>query len=88
MMLMLFLLKRKGKKVIYSGDFREHGRKRNAFNYFIKAVPKNVDVLMLEETMFGRQSEKVKTEQEIENEVNQLVKENRGITLMNIYKHL
>ena len=31
-----FLIEAEGKKVIYSGDFREHGRKRNAFNYLFK----------------------------------------------------
>jgi len=29
-----------GKRIFYSGDFREHGRKPMALNRFLKAVPK------------------------------------------------
>lgn len=78
-----FLIESEGKRIIYSGDFREHGRKANAFKYFLKAVPENVDALILEGTMFGRQDEKVKTEQELETKIDELVKNNEGITLMN-----
>jgi ribonuclease J len=78
-----FLIEAEGKRIIYSGDFREHGRKENAFKYFLNAVPKNVDALILEGTMFGRQKEVVKTEQELEEEIDVLVKNTEGIILMN-----
>lgn len=78
-----FLIEAEGKKIIYSGDFREHGRKVNAFKYFLKVAPKNIDALILEGTMFGRDNEEVKTEQQIEDQVNKLVMRNKGITLMN-----
>lgn len=78
-----FLIEAEGKRIIYSGDFREHGRKENAFKYFLNAVPKNVDTLILEGTMLGRQKEIVKTEQELEEEIDVLVKRTNGITLMN-----
>lgn len=77
------LIEAEDKSIIYSGDFREHGRKENAFKYFLNAVPKNIDALILEGTMLGRQNETVKTEQELEEEVSELVKKTEGITLMN-----
>jgi ribonuclease J len=78
-----FLIEADGRRIIYSGDFREHGRKGNALKYFLNAVPKNVDTLILEGTMFGRQQEVIKTEQELEEEIDVLVKRTKGITLMN-----
>lgn len=78
-----FLIETEGKKIIYSGDFREHGRKENAFKYFLNIVPKNIDVLILEGTMFGRQKETVNTEQKLEEDIDELVKRTKGITLMN-----
>lgn len=78
-----FLIEAEGKKIIYSGDFRNHGRKENAFKYFLNAAPKNIDASILEGTMFGRQNETVKTEQELEEEIDELVKKTEGITLMN-----
>lgn len=78
-----FLIEAEGKRVIYSGDFREHGRKKNAFYYFLNNAPRFIDALILEGTMLGRRYEEVKTEEELEDEIDHLVKSNNGITLMN-----
>jgi len=79
-----FLIEAEGKKIIYSGDFREHGRKKKAFYYFLQTVPENIDVLILEGTMLGRGDEKVRSEAELEAEIDGLVKSSEGITLMNM----
>lgn len=63
------------KTIIYTGDFRGHGRKDVCLNRFIDKVKKKADALLTEGTMFGRQNEEVMTEQEIED---QLVKEVKG----------
>lgn len=76
-----FLVEAGGKKIIYSGDFREHGRKGKAFQYFLYAVPQNIDAIILEGTMFGRQNEEVKTEQDLEIKINELIKNTEGIIL-------
>lgn len=78
-----FLIEHGDKKIIYSGDFREHGRKTNAFKYFLRTVPQNVDALILEGTMLGRQGEVVKREDMLEEELNSLIKRHKGIILMN-----
>lgn len=64
-----FLIETGGKKVIYSGDFREHGRKAKTFYYFLYRVPKYVDALLIEGTMLGRSQERVKTESQLEDDI-------------------
>ena len=57
-----FEIKAQGKTVIYSGDFRGHGRKSVCLDTFINNVAKSADVLFIEGTMFGRQDEEILTE--------------------------
>ncbi len=60
------------KTVIYTGDFRGHGRKGVCLDYFLKGASKGADALLIEGTMLGRQDEEVLTETELEE---RLVKE-------------
>lgn len=77
-----FLIEAQDKKVIYSGDFREHGRKAKAFYWFLHNAPRNVDALLLEGTMFGRTEEVVKTETDIEKEIAGLLRNTPGIVFI------
>jgi ribonuclease J len=54
------------KTIIYSGDFRGHGRKAICLDKFITSAKKQSDLLLTEGTMFGRQDEKIITESELE----------------------
>jgi len=63
-----FEITSEGKTVIYTGDFRGHGRKAVCLDRFITQVPRGADALLIEGTMFGRQDEQVLTEEELENE--------------------
>lgn len=65
-----FLIENNGKKIIYSGDFREHGRKPKALGRFLNAVPKEIDALMLEGSLINRLNEsKTKTEEDVEHDI-------------------
>ena len=77
-----FLIEAQGKKVIYSGDFREHGRKAKAFYCFLHNAPRNVDALLLEGTVFGRGEEVIKTETDIEKEITVLLRNTTGIAFI------
>lgn len=79
-----FLVEAEGKSIFYSGDFRSHGRKAKAFEWFIKHAPQNVDYLLLEGTTIGRQSKtlKTKTETDIESELVELFKQPGKINLI------
>ncbi len=77
-----FLIESGCKRIVYSGDFRDHGRKEKAFDYFLNVCPKNVDAILLEGTNLGRENATIKTEREIENDIDRLIKSNEGITLI------
>lgn len=74
-----FLIEAEGKKILYSGDFREHGRKTNAFRWFLHKVPEGVDALLLEGSLLGRENSGLKTEQDIEAEIFKILKEKDNI---------
>ena len=69
-----FLIEADGKSIFYSGDFRGHGRKFNAFKWFTHNAPKNVDYLLLEGTSIGRDVKPFKNETDVENELIALFK--------------
>lgn len=77
-----FLIKADGKSLFYSGDFRIHGRKIRAFDWFSYNAEKNIDYLLLEGTTIGRANKKFPTESEIEGEFVDTFKESKGINLI------
>lgn len=77
-----FLIKADGKSLVYSGDFRIHGRKQGVFEYFKRNVDKNIDYLLLEGTTIGRVDDSFPTEANIENEFIDTFKKNKGINLI------
>jgi ribonuclease J len=77
-----FLVEADGKSLFYSGDFRSHGRKANAFKWFLHNAPKHVDYLLLEGTTIGRGSKTFQTETEIENEFVRVFQEPKKINLI------
>jgi len=77
-----FLINVDGKSLFYSGDFRIHGRKAKAFDWFSYNAEKNVDYLLLEGTTIGRVDESFPTETEIETEFVNTFKASKGIILI------
>jgi len=82
-----FLVEADGKRLIYSGDFREHGRKPGAFRWFLEHAPENIDVLLLEGTVLdrglkGKGAGEFKSETEIEDETVKLLKASKNMTLL------
>ena len=69
-----FLVEAEGKKVLYTGDYREHGNK--AFKQFLAANTGPLDALITEGAQAGL--EKGPDEQEVLDHVEQLVKGRRG----------
>ena len=64
-----FEINAEGKTVIYSGDFRGHGRKAVCLDRFIEKVEKWPDILLVEGSILGRLDEQMMTEQELEDVV-------------------
>lgn len=53
------LVEADGQRLFYSGDFRGHGRKRALFDRLLADPPRNIDVLLMEGTVIGRDNEAV-----------------------------
>jgi len=79
-----FEIKTEGKTVIYSGDFRGHGRKAACLDRFIKTVSKQADVLFTEGSMMARSDEKTITEDELETAAVNELKGKTGIALLQL----
>lgn len=77
-----FLIEADGKSIFYSGDFRSHGRKANAFNRFTNNAPKNVNYLLLEGTTINQVDKVFKSEYKLQDEFLQLFKQQNKINLV------
>lgn len=51
------LIEADGQRLFYSGDFRGHGRKAKLFEHLLANPPRDIDVLMMEGTVIGREGE-------------------------------
>ena len=58
-----------GKTIIYSGDFRGHGRKSVCLDRFIEAAKKSPNILLVEGSMLGRLDEEIMTETNLEDAI-------------------
>lgn len=77
-----FEIKAEGKTVIYSGDFRGHGRKAVCLDRFIKHASKQADILFTEGSMVSRSDERIITEDELESAVADELQGKTGIVLL------
>ncbi|MGM0653387.1 MAG: MBL fold metallo-hydrolase [Bacillota bacterium] len=83
-----FLVESDGKKLLYSGDFRNHGRKGYAFTEMLKALSsKRIDALLLEGTMLGRNIEETETEDDLEQRTFNLLQGNDVLALIYVSAH-
>ena len=79
---MAFLVEADGKKLLYSGDFRGHGRKRALFDQFLKSPPSGIDLLLMEGTMIDRTEGSTGTEQQLETKIVQDARKYSGMKLI------
>lgn len=66
------------KTIIYTGDFRGHGRKHKCLNIFLAKASKNVDALFIEGTLFEREDEIIKSEMDLEEDIVENCREFKG----------
>ena len=69
------------RRIVYTGDFRRHGRKSGSFERFLKRVAPSPDILLCEGTALGRSDEPAQTEAELELEIAKQLKSTEGIAL-------
>ena len=61
-----FLIEAEGKRLYYSGDFRAHGRRKQAFDWFLNDPPRDIDMLLMEGTRMGRDNAVFSDEEAVE----------------------
>jgi len=77
----MFLIEVEDKKVLYTGDFRAHGRKKVTFEKLLENDEvKNVDVIITEGTMINRNNE-YQSEEEVEEEMKKIIKNGFSILI-------
>lgn len=79
---MAFIIRAEGKTIMYSGDLRLHGRKPGMAKRLIQVARKQgIDVLLMEGTHFSGDRERGVTEQELEEEAVEHIKQAKAIVL-------
>jgi ribonuclease J len=73
----MLLIEIQGKRILYSGDFRIHGRKSTLTRRLMATPPENLDVLLMEGTNLGSDKSCV-TESDIEDEFVDLFQSTAG----------
>lgn len=73
----MLLIEIEGKRILYSGDFRVHGRKASLVNRFMSAPPSDIQVMLLEGTNLGAEKPWM-SEDELETQFCRLFEETRG----------
>ncbi len=69
-----FLIEANGKNLVYSGDFRGHGRK-NSLEYFFRNLPEKIDGLIMEGSNIGNENKTEKPEARLETEIEKVLAE-------------
>ncbi len=77
-----FLIEADGKRVLYSGDFRAHGRKSTLFDIIVKNSPKDIDLLFMEGTMLERSNDEFPTEAAVEQKIFETIKGQDNISFL------
>lgn len=73
----MLLIEVEGKRILYSGDFRTHGRKSALVDRFMAAPPTEIDVLLMEGTNLGSDKSCV-TESDLETDFETLFCDTKG----------
>jgi ribonuclease J len=77
-----FLIEGEGKRIFYSGDFRGHGRKKILFEKLLSRPVRDIDCLLLEGSMLGRENGQYQDEGAVEERLVNLFKEKENIAFV------
>jgi ribonuclease J len=77
-----FLIESDGKKMFYSGDLRGHGRKKVLFDKLLSSPPGDIDYLLLEGSMLGRENGQYQDEKAVEERMVNLFRKKDNIAFV------
>ncbi len=78
----MFLIEVGDKKILHTGDFRDHGYLGKGLCKFVPKFIGQVDVLITEGTILSRASELVKSESQLQNELKKLMQSHKYIFII------
>ncbi len=78
----MFLIESNGKRILHTGDYRSHGKKGKVFLENIKKMGPNIDLLITEGTVFGRNDEEYITEEKLVDDIYNKVKDYKQVLVM------
>ena len=80
----MFLIECDGKKVLHTGDFRDHGYLGKGLYTMLKKhiIPQGIDVLITEGTNVGQKSKSVLSEQEISSQFRQIMRRYKNVFIL------
>lgn len=77
-----FLIEAEGKRVFYSGDFRGHGRKSTLFKRIITNPPGDIECLIMEGSIIGRDEIVYQNEGEVQSRIENILKSAENISFL------
>ena len=80
----MILIECDGKKVLHTGDFRDHGYLGKGLYTMLKKhiIPQGIDVLITEGTNVGQRSKSVLSEQEISSQFRQIMRKYKNVFIL------
>ena len=80
----MFLIECDGKKVLHTGDFRDHGYLGKGLYTMLEKhiIPQGIDVLITEGTNVGQKSKSVLSEQEISSQFRQIMRRYKNVFIL------
>ena len=86
----MFLVEAEGKRILYTGDFRDHGFIGKGFEPVLQNYVGKVDAVICEGTTLNRDDNKTLTEIELQREIGKVINSNKYVFVMcastNIYR--
>ena len=77
-----FLVEADGKRLLYSGDFRAHGRKSVLFDRLLQRINPGIDALLMEGTMLYRNNQDFPDEQSVEEAIAQILEKKETLSVL------
>jgi len=78
----MFIIESNGKRILHTGDFRNHGFKGKGLFKTLRVYAKNVDLLITEGTTLSRNNQIHLTEYDLELKVKELIKQKKYIFVL------
>lgn len=78
----MFLIESEGKRILHTGDFRNHGFKGKALFKMLQVYAKDIDVLIIEGTTLSRSNQIHLTESKLESKARELIKQKKYIFVL------